>query len=87
MILLVIDVSDLNMGLESFDVRVNLSRNFTVNDFKRKICDGIREFARTDVPDPSQLQMLAPDGNPLPSYQSLYDLSLADWDTLFLRRR
>lgn len=83
--LLVIDLSDLNLKFYRTDIRVN-NGNLTVGRLMDKICAGIEEIGKEKLLNRNSLTLLN-DGEILNPTQEISKLSLNDWDTLYLVRR
>lgn len=85
--LLVVDFSDLNLEFDRTDIRLDSSADFTVGRLINKLCDGIEEIGQTTIPNKSMLDLLDPKRNHLEATQKIKDITLYDWDTIYIVRR
>ena len=82
--LLVIDFSDLDLKFTNTDVRINLEDDFTVATLLDKLCEGIEEIGNQSIYERNRLCMLDSKKNKISDNKNIRDLSLSDWDTLFI---
>ena len=85
--LLVVDFSELNLEFDRTDIHLDSSADFTVGKLINKLCDGIEEIAETVIHNKSMLDLLNPSHNRLDATRKVKDLSLNDWDTIYIVRR
>ena len=85
--LLVVDFSDINLEFDRTDIRIDSSGDFTVGKLLTKVCDGIEEIGHITIPDRQGLMLLSPNRKLLDSGIKVKDLSLNDWDTVYIIRR
>ena len=85
--LLVVDFSDLDLEFDRTDIRLDSSVDFTVGKLITKLCDGIEEIGQTSIPNKSMLDLLGPKHNRLDATRKVKELSLNDWDTVYIVRR
>lgn len=85
--LLVVDFSDLDLEFDRTDIRLDSSVDFTVGKLINKLCDGIEEIGQTSIPNKSMLDLLSPKHNRLDATRKVKELSLNDWDTVYIVRR
>ena len=85
--LLVVDFSDLNLEFDRTDIRLDSSADFTVGKLINKLCDGIEEIGQTSIPNKSMLDLLSPQRNRMDATRKVKDISLNDWDTIYIVRR
>ncbi len=84
---LVVDFSDLDLDFDMTDIRLDSSADFTVGKLINKLCDGIEEICGTTIVNKSMLDLLSPSHNRLEPTRNIKDLSLDDWDTIYITRR
>ena len=85
--LLVVDFSDLNLEFDRTDIRLDSSADFTVGKLINKLCDGIEEIGGISIPNKTMLDLLNPKRNRFDETRKVKDLSLNDWDTIYIARR
>ena len=85
--LLVVDFSDLGLECTQTDIRLDPGADFTVGKLIMKLCAGIEELGKTEVPDKGNMLLLDPQSRVLEATVKMDALTLSDWDTIYLTRR
>lgn len=85
--LLVVDFSDLDLEFDRTDIRLDGNADFTVGKLITKLCDGIEEIGVTTIYNKAMLDLLSPTRNRIDATRKVKDLSLNDWDTIYIVRR
>ena len=85
--LLVVDFSDLDLEFYRIDIRLDGNADFTIGKLIDKICYGIEKFGKTAIPNKSMLDLLNPNRKRLDATCKVRELSLNDWDTIYIVRR
>ena len=85
--LLVVDFSDLGLEFDRTDIRIDNSADFTVGKLLNKLCNGIEKFGDTAIPNKSMLDLLDSNHNRLDATCKIRDISLNDWDIVYIVRR
>ncbi len=85
--LLVVDFSDLRLEFDQTDIRLDSRADFTVGKLINKLCDGIEEIGQTKIHNKSMLDLLNPKRNLIDPTSKVNDISLNDWDTIYIVRR
>lgn len=85
--LLVVDFSDLELEFDRTDIHFDNSADFTVGKLLGKLCDGIEKLGNTIIANKSMVNLLDPDRNCLDAARKVKDITLNEWDTLYIVRR
>lgn len=98
-ILLVVDLSDLELPFGSADIRLEVEADsnreagsaeeagLTVGELIEQLCDGIEQIGTTDKLDRRGLCLLDPNQKPFRLDAPVAQLALTDWDRIYLVRR
>ena len=85
--LLVVDFSDLDLDFSQADIRLSDTPDFTVGKLLGKLCDGIEELGGIPIPNRVALSLLGSNRSPLDFARKVKDISLDDWDTIYVTKR
>lgn len=85
--LLVVDFSDLGLEFDQTDIRLDSSADFTVGKLIDKLCAGIEKIGMTTISNKAMLELLSPKRKRIDATCRVKDLSLNDWDTVYIVRR
>jgi hypothetical protein len=84
--LLVIDISDLNLEISEADIKINSNADFNVQTLLDKICDGIEEIGNSKLQERKNLYLVNTINQKLDMDKKITDLTLNEWDTLYIVR-
>ncbi len=84
--LLVVDFSDLDMGYDRTDVRININKELTVGKLLKKLFEGIEEISGENIQEKHMLRLLSPKRQWLDATLKMKDVPLNDWDMIYIVR-
>lgn len=84
---LVVDFDELGLDYSETDVRIDDDADFSVGKLYNLICDGIEKLTNSSIPDRALFELKGPDDQVYSTLSMVKDLSLSDWDVIYVSRR
>lgn len=84
---LVVNFEDLGLDYTETDVRIDDSADFSVGKLYNLICDGIENLTSSSISDRSLFELRDSNHKSFSTLSKVNELSLSDWDVIYVSRR